>query len=323
MQVKFGLAPNTIYAYGRALNDYLGFCSKCSVEPLSATREHIANYVNNLTTRTHQAQGRFPSKGQGLANATIQQRLTGVRLFYDHLLEDGLRTDNPVGRGRYTPGKRFGGQRDRGLIPHFHKLPWIPTDDQWQQVLAAAQGEPIRNRVMLALAYDAGLRREELCALAITDVDFSRRLLSIRAETTKNRQSRVVPYSVVTSEMLALYLRKRRELSRAPGPLFLSESRRNQAQPLSIWTWTKVIKNIAAHANLPQLTTHTLRHLCLTDLARADWDIHEIAIFAGHRSIQTTLQYIHLSGRDLAKKLERSMASIHDMRIRLMKEVLK
>jgi site-specific recombinase XerD len=323
MQVKFGLAPNTIYAYGRALNDYLVFCSKCSVDPLSATREHIANYVNNLTTPTHQAQSRYPSKGRGLANATIQQRLTSVRLFYDHLLEDGLRTDNPVGRGRYTPGKCFGGQRDRRLIPHFHKLPWIPTDDQWQQVLAAAQGETIRNRVMLALGYDAGLRREELCALAITDVDFSHRLLSIRAETTKNRQSRVVPYSVVTSELLVLYLQKRRELSRAPGRLFLSESRRNRALPVSIWTWTKVIKNIAARASLPQFTSHTLRHLCLTDLARADWDIHEIAIFAGHRSTQTTLQYIHLSGRDLAKKLERSMASIRDMRIQLMKEVLE
>ncbi len=53
--------------------------------------------------------------GSGLANATIQQRLVPVRLFYDFLIEEGLRESNPVGRGRYTPGRRFGGyQRGPG-----------------------------------------------------------------------------------------------------------------------------------------------------------------------------------------------------------------
>jgi hypothetical protein len=38
-----------------------------------------------------------------------------------------------------------------------HKLPWIPSDEQWRQLLDATRPEPLRNRVMLALAYDAGL----------------------------------------------------------------------------------------------------------------------------------------------------------------------
>jgi integrase/recombinase XerD len=66
---------------------------------------------------------------------------------------------------------------------------------------------------------------------------------------------------------------------------------------------------------------HT-RHLCLTDLARANWDVQEIATFAGHRSIQTTLLYIHLSGRELASKLAKGMAEIHAWRTRMLKEVL-
>jgi integrase len=52
---------------------------------------------------------------------------------------------------------------------------------------------PVRNRVMLALAYDAALRREELCSLRIDDVDPAHRTLRIRAETTKTRRERVVP----------------------------------------------------------------------------------------------------------------------------------
>jgi integrase len=46
----------------------------------------------------------------------------------------------------------------------------------------AALQEPIRNRVMLTFAYDAGLRREELCSLCTDDIDPSRRTIRVRAE---------------------------------------------------------------------------------------------------------------------------------------------
>jgi integrase/recombinase XerD len=326
IQANLGLAPNTIAAYGRALQDYLAFSTRHGVvDPDDATREHIAAYVHDLTTRSHprRPDGRHAlDSDSGLANATLHQRLTAIRLYYEYLAEEGVRIDNPVGRNRYTPGRGFGGQRDRSLIPRYRKLPWIPTDEEWRAVLEAARSAPLRNRVMLAMAYDAGLRREELCSLATGDIDPSSRLLRIRAEVTKGRRERVVPYSAATSVLYAAYLQYRRTLSRARGPLFLSESRRNRAQPVTIWTWSKVVKQLADHAHVPRFTTHTLRHLCLTDLARAGWDLHEIAQFAGHRSTQTTLMYIHLSGRDLATKLERGMAAIHTWRAAMTAEVL-
>lgn len=70
-----------------------------------------------------------------------------------------------------------------------------------------------------------------------------------------------------------------------------------------------------------QPTRHdTTRHLCLTDLARAGWELHAIATFAGHRTTDSTLRYIHLSGRELADKFARGMAGIHDWRISLLTE---
>jgi site-specific recombinase XerD len=285
-QAKLGLAPNTIEAYGRALGDYLMFIDRHGVAADDAQRVDIAEYVRDLLHRPSPRgrKVRVLDSGAGLANATLQQRLTAVRLFYDYLVEEGLRTDNPVGRGRYTPGKGFAGARDRGLIPRYHKLPWIPGDEQWHSLLEVARQESLRNRLMLALAYDAALRREELCSLQTGDIDPSRRLLRIRAETSKSRQDRVVPYSAATSVLYAGYLHERRALSSARGPLFLSESRRTRAQPISIWTWSKVVERFARRAGVSQFSTHTLRHLCLTDLARAGWDLHEIARFAGHRS---------------------------------------
>ena len=63
---------------------------------------------------------------------------------------------------------------------------------------------------MLALAYDAALRREELCLLGTEDIDPGRRTLRVKAENTKNRMERVVPYSAATGVLLSV-------LSRSPG----------------------------------------------------------------------------------------------------------
>jgi len=206
------------------------------------------------------------------------------------------------------------------LIPRYRKLPWIPSEEEWKAIVEAARQEPLRNQVMLALSYDAALRREELCLLETGDIDPAYRLIRVRAETTKNRQERMVPYSEPTAVLYAQFLRQRRALSKERGPLFLSESRRNRAKPISFWTWTKVVERIAEQAGVPRFTTHTPRHLCLTDLARAGWDIHEMALFAGHRSVQTTLLYIHLSGRELAVKLNQGMESLHRWRLDMLTE---
>jgi site-specific recombinase XerD len=317
--VDLGRAPRTIDAYARGLAEYLQMCERDGVDPLAAHKADVARFVRELTERPSRRGTNVVSidSGSGLANATIQQRIVPVRLFYDHLMEEGLRQSNPVGRGRYTPGRRGGGHQ-RGLVPRLTKLPWIPSEQQWRDILAVAAQEPARNRVMLALAYDAALRREELCSLRTDDLDPAHRTLRIRAETTKNRLERVVPYSVPTGILLSGYLARRATISRARGPLFLSESRRNYAQPLSLWTWSKVVRRIALAAGVSRFSTHTTRHLCLTDLARMGWELHAIATFAGHRHADSTLAYIHLSGRDLADKLARGMEHIHAQRIAML-----
>ena len=318
MRADLGLAPRTIDAYARGLSEYLEFSAAAAADPLSARREHVARFVRHLTERSSRRAGadagsRSPVCPR-LSNATVQQRLTAVRLFYDHLVEEGLRDTNPVGRGRCTPSAGTGGDQ-RGLVPRQTRLPWIPDETDWRAILDTARQEPIRNRAMLALGYDAGLRREELCSLRTDDLDPGHRLLRVRAETTKGRRERVLPYSAVGGELLRAYLAHRAGISRARGPLFLSESRRNHAEPLTPWTWSKVIRRIAVTAGVPRFGTHTLRHLCLTDLARAGWELHAIATFAGHRHPATTLQYIHLSGRELAEKLANGMAQIHEWRV--------
>lgn len=191
----------------------------------------------------------------------------------------------------------------RGLVPRVVKLPRIPDDAQWQSFLFHVAASPLRDRLMLALTYCGALRRPEVTSLNIEDFDFAHRLIRIRAETTKSRRERIVCYSPAVAPVLAAHLMQMKRAGISRGALFRSESDRNQGLPLSFWTWSKTVRKWALISGLPDVSTHTFRHLRLTHLARAGWKLHELATYAGHRDLATTQIYIHLSGRDLAAKM--------------------
>ena len=86
-------------------------------------------------------------------------------------------------------------------------------------------------------------------------------------------------------------------------------------------TWDKVVERIARRAGLHhRLTTHTFRHLRLIDLARKGMEIHAIAQYAGHRSLETTKIYIKLSGRETAERVRVQMQDLDKRMARLLKE---
>ncbi len=307
LQAKLGLSLRTLTAYGRSANDFLAFCQSTGSAVEAATRADIAAYVDDMRQRpnpTRGATGRSLSSGVGLAHRTMRLRITVARLLYEYLIDEGIRVDpiNPVGKGSYTPGRLFTGKRERAILPHYETVPWIPGDDEWERIVGAAAEEPIRNRLMLLLAYDGALRRSELVALEVRDIAFPHQQVTIRPETAKNGAGRVVMYGDTTRVLLQRYMDQRADAGITGGVLLRSESNRNRSAGITPDAWDKVVARIAQRAGLNhRFTTHTTRHLRLTDLARAGLEINRIAQYAGHRSIETTKLYITLSGRETAE----------------------
>src|SRR3546814_2025683 len=83
---------------------------------------------------------------------------------------------------------------------------------------------------MLSLAYFGALRRAELVALRIEDLDVAHRLISVRAETTKGKRSRVVCYSPDIAPVLIEHLHALRGAGWMRGSLFRSASDRNRGK---------------------------------------------------------------------------------------------
>jgi len=172
-QATRGLAANTIEAYGRDLDSYLGFLESENIRFDSVVRPTIGAYVRSIAELPVP---RVRKKGAAarttLAHATLQQYLTVVRLFHDFLVEERICARNPLRPA--VAGRSF--------IQRQHRLPWIPNEEDWQTILKVCKQEPLRNRVMLAMSYDAALRREEICSLETTDIDPAHRMMRIRAE---------------------------------------------------------------------------------------------------------------------------------------------
>ena len=187
-------------------------------------------------------------------------------------------------------------------------------------LVSEMRAESMRNRFMFALSYDTALRRAELCALTVGDIDPAYRQITVRAENSKSRRSRVVQYSETTALLYRAYLEERSRLSRARGPLFLSELQRNRAAPVSMGVVEGHACTGCAHRIEPFQPAHAAPSAPDRPRTCGGWDLHLIARFAGHRSLQTTLRYIHLSGRDIAAQLERSMDDLHRWRMDLLQE---
>jgi integrase len=112
-------------------------------------------------------------------------------------------------------------------VRRLEQAPWIPNEDVWQRILFACAEESLRNRLMVTLAYDGALRREELVQLDVGDFEHARRLIHLRAETTKFQRAREVAFGVTSSQLFLAYLNERRGMfGRIDGPLFRSDSNR-------------------------------------------------------------------------------------------------
>lgn len=72
---NLGRSPATIDAYGRGLDQYLRFCLDLHMDAPSATLEHVSLFVRHLNGEADGVPARFR-----VSNATLQQRLTAVRL---------------------------------------------------------------------------------------------------------------------------------------------------------------------------------------------------------------------------------------------------
>ena len=202
-----------------------------------------------------------------LAASTINQKLFGMRFLY----RDMLKRD-------YSVFEAFKNRKRRNQIPI------CLTHEEVKQVLAAVRSEEYR--AALTLCYCCGLRVSEVCAVQIDHVMTGQGMLLVRGKGEKKRS---MPLPVRALELLRENYRE----SRPPRPWMFGNG--NNSGPMNKRTVQKVLKSAVRSSGVnPAATVHTLRHSYATTLLRKGVDITTVQRWLGHKSVQTTMDYLHV-----------------------------
>ena len=252
-------SANTFRCYIRAVEDFARYFQR---RPDRLGPEHSRQYQAHLF------------RDRKLAANSVAQRLTGLRFFYFKTLRRSW---------------------DLSLTPYPKKprrLPSILSQQEVARLIDAA--DSMFHRMILMTLYATGVRRAELTRLQIDDIDSQRRAVHVRGG--KGRQDR----DAMLSEPLLVALRQYvRGLRRRPKQwLFPGGSWPAADDPICTSTVWKACHQAAQRAGITKpLHPHTLRHCFATHLLEAGADLRTIQMLLGHRDLEQTAVYLHLSAR--------------------------
>lgn len=230
-----------------------------------------------------------------------------IYLFRKHLLQKGLHLKTTA---YYLIALRnffrFLKKKNCQIIdPEIIELPKISERDievlsetGLKNLLSAPKGnslKSLRDRAILETLFSTGLRVSELCALN-RDLDFKKGEIKVKGKGSKIR---VVFLSQRAKKTLQEYLSYRKDQKKA---LFVNLSRNKRFTRLTPRAVELLIKEYAKKAGiLTKVTPHTLRHQFATDLLKAGADLRAIQMLLGHKNLQTTQIYTHLTDTMLKK----------------------
>ena len=252
-------SSGTMRAYLFAVKDFAKYFGK---RPDLLRQEHLRQYQLHLLNE------------RKLTVDTIVGRIAALRFFFVKVLRRPYRDIDLVYPKRPE------------------RLPVILSEEEVAQLIESAA--TAYHRVILMTLYGAGLRREELCRLKVSDVDSQRMVLHVRQG--KGHKDRDVTLSPRLLEVLRDYWKWRKPKTY----LFPSYHGKRREQPISSRTVYYAVCEAARRAGIQKkVYPHLLRHSWATHLLERGTDLRTIQIQLGHFDLETTTIYLHLSQRHL------------------------
>ena len=227
-----------------------------------------------------------------LSPHTQARRLSGLRSFFDYLIFESYRTNNPTD---LIEAPKLG-----------RKLPDVLSLNEIERMLnqidlGHPQGQ--RNRAIVETLYGSGIRVSELTNLSLSNLFFEEDMLRVSG---KGNKQRLVPMGSITKKYLEIYIKASRihlKIDQKDQDVVFLNRRGNRLTRQMIFT---LIKQLAVKANIQkQVGPHTFRHSFATHLLENGADLRTIQILMGHESITTTEVYTHLDTQHLRSVVER------------------
>ncbi|MEZ4975739.1 MAG: site-specific tyrosine recombinase [Flavobacteriaceae bacterium] len=276
LKIERGLSANSISSYALDAKKLISFLEEKEINdsPIAISKDIIKEFVYTISKEV---------------NARSQSRIiSGLRSFFDYLIFEGYRKDNPLD---LIESPKIG-----------RKLPDFLSTQEIDSIIGAidlSTSEGERNRAMLETLYGCGLRVSELTNLKLSDLYFDEGFIKV---TGKGDKQRLVPIVKATQKYINLYVKEiRNHLNIQPGfedTVFLNR-RGKQLTRAMIFT---IIRQLCEKIGLKRpISPHTFRHSFATHLLENGADLRSIQLMLGHESITTTEIYVHADRSHLNK----------------------
>jgi integrase/recombinase XerD len=229
--------------------------------------------VYELTTGDLRSYMLYAMEKEGINENTAHSRLNALKFYFEQV----------NGREKFfweipRPKKQI-------------QLPRFFNQDEITGIIKAAG--PVKHKVMLMLAYAAGLRVSEVVRIKVKDIDSKR--MCIMIGQAKGKKDRMVTLSPVLLVMLREYWKTGK--LKKEGYLFPGQY---EGEPYSSRSLQIVLALAKKKAGiLKPGSIHALRHSFATHLLDKGTDVTMIQKLLGHNDIKTTLRYLHVTNRDM------------------------
>jgi len=221
-----------------------------------------------------------------ISPTSANRKLSSLKSFFKFLIKQGVIPSNPL--------KLVTGPKTKKPIPYFIKeseMDLLLDGDGF-----SADFEGVRNRLILELLYDTGIRRSELVGIKNTDIDYDASLIKI---TGKRNKQRLIPFAEGLKNLMLAYIDIRNREIDPTGKWFLIRSNGEQLSVGIVYYIVK--KSLSEITMLAKRSPHVLRHSFATSMLNNGAELNAVKEILGHSSLASTSVYTHTTFEELKK----------------------
>lgn len=216
----------------------------------------------------------------GISSRTINRKLSTLKSLYRFSKAKGISAINPL--------VNIVGPKQEKRLPEFI------DEKEMMNLFSSLEFEDsfkgVRDKIMLDLFYQTGMRLSELRGLKIRDIDFSKKMLKVLGKRNKER---LIPLQEEMMNDLSSYIKERESMVQANIEALIIDNKGNMCNEKFVYR--TVNSYLSAITLATKKSPHIIRHTFATHMLNRGADLNTIKEILGHANLAATQVYTHNS----------------------------